>query len=199
VRLQTLLARGLAATASLWPDIQTAYGWVHQLAQVLANGEQRTADELRQRVTALLAEMADQQTAAGSLAEALAHFRKVTASYWPGLFTCYTVPGLPRTNNDLEQFFGAARYHERRISGRKVAAPGMVVRGAVRVVAAVATRVQPVTAANLQPLDLDAWRTLRQELEARHRARRAQLRFRRDPVQYLAQTEDTLIKLALPT
>jgi len=183
----------------MWPDVQTAYGWVHQLAQVLANDERRSADELRQWVTVLLTELADQQTAAGSLAEALTHFRKVTDSYWPGLFACYTIPGLPRTNNDLEQFFGAARYHERRISGRKVAAPGMVVRGAVRVVAAVATRVQPVTTAQLRPLDLEAWRTLRRELEQRHQARRAQLRFRRDPARYLAQTEEALVKLTLPT
>lgn len=199
VRLQTLLARGLATTAPLWPDIGAAYDWVHQLAHLLANAEQRSADELRQLVGVLLAEMADQQTAAGSLGAALTHFRKVTDSYWPGLFACYTVPGLPRTNNDLEQFFGAARYHERRISGRKVAAPGMVVRGAVRVVAAVATRFRAVTVTHLQSLNRDAWRSLRQELDARHRARQAQLRFRRNPTQYLAQTEEALIKLALPT
>ncbi len=197
--MHTLLARGLVATAPVWPDIQTAYAWVHQVAHLLANAEQRPADELRQMVHVLLAEMADQQTAAGSLAGALAHFRKVTASYWPGLFACYTVPGLPRTNNDLEQFFGAARYHERRISGRKVAAPGMVVRGAVRVVAAVATRLGPVSAAQLQPRDLATWRSLRRELDQRHQARRAQLQFRRDPARYLAQTEETLLKLVLPT
>jgi hypothetical protein len=34
------------------------------------------------------------------------HFRKVTRSYRPRLFGCYDVAGLPRTNNDLEQFFG---------------------------------------------------------------------------------------------
>jgi hypothetical protein len=39
----------------------------------------------------------------GLLAAAAAHFAKVTASYWPGLFCCYDVPDLPRTNNALEQ------------------------------------------------------------------------------------------------
>src|SRR6185369_4091593 len=66
------------------------------------------------------------QAAAGTLAPALVHFRKVTRSYWPGLFPCYTLPDLPRTNNDLEQFFGAYRYHERRTTGRKVASPSLV-------------------------------------------------------------------------
>ena len=47
--------------------------------------------------------MSAQHAALGPLTPALAHFHKVTASYWPGLFCCYDVPGLPRTNNDLEQ------------------------------------------------------------------------------------------------
>src|SRR5205807_2655409 len=72
-------------------------------------------------------------------AQRLEHFVKVSTSYEPGLFHCYDVKDLPRTNNELEQFFGSYRHHERRISGRKVASASLVVRGAVRVVAAVAT------------------------------------------------------------
>src|SRR5918992_794130 len=93
----------------------------------------------------------------GSLAEAVDHFLKVTRSYWPGLFHCYAVADLPRTNNDLEQLFGAHRYHERRSSGRKVASPGLVVRGAVRVPAALATRLRgEVRGEDLMPSDLEA-------------------------------------------
>jgi Transposase, Mutator family len=33
------------------------------------------------------------------------HLDKVSRSYWPGLFHCYDVPGLPRTNNELESRF----------------------------------------------------------------------------------------------
>ena len=47
---------------------------------------------------------------AGALADAIGHFRKVARSYRPGLFHCYAVSGLPRTNNDLEQLFGAWHY-----------------------------------------------------------------------------------------
>ena len=65
------------------------------------------------------------------MADEFAHFLKVTRSYWPGLFHSHEVEGLPRTNNELEQFFGSYRYHERRCSGRKVACPGTVVRGSV--------------------------------------------------------------------
>ena len=134
----------------------------------------------------------------GPLAPALAHFLKVTASYRPGLFHCYDVPGLPRANNDLEHYFGSARYHERRATGRKGASPGLVVRGAVRVVAAVATRAQPVADADLRPVDLAAWRTLRQQLQTRQAARCAQRRFRRDPDAYLAALEEALFRASLP-
>ena len=48
----------------------------------------------------------------GELTTAIEHFVKVTRSYWPGFFHCYDLSGLPRTNNDLEQFFGSHRYHE---------------------------------------------------------------------------------------
>jgi hypothetical protein len=84
--------------------------------------------------------MTRHQAAAGTLAPALAHFRKVTRSYWPGLCACYTVPELPRTNNDLDQFFGAYRYPDRRTTGRKVASPGLVLNGSVCVIAAAASR-----------------------------------------------------------
>ncbi len=134
----------------------------------------------------------------GALAPAVDHFLKVTASYRPGLFHGYDVPGLPRTNNDLEHYFGSARYHERRATGRKGASPGLVVRGAVRVVAAVATRAQPFADAALRPVDLAAWRTLRQPLQTRQAARGAQRRFRRDPDAYLAALEDALSRGGLP-
>jgi hypothetical protein len=130
----------LEATAALWPDIQTAYAWVHQAAHLLANDAGQGADDVRRAHADLLAEMHQHRDTAGLLAPAVDHFLKDTASYWPGLFHCYNVPNLPRTNNDLEQYSGTARYQERRATGRKSAAPGTVVRGAVRVVAAVQGR-----------------------------------------------------------
>ena len=134
----------------------------------------------------------------GVLAPAVDQFQKVTASYWPGLFHCYDVPDLPRTNNALEQYFGSARYHARRASGRKGASPGLVVRGAVRVVAAVATRDQRFDEVTLRPSDLVAWRALRQQLTRRQDARYAQRRFRGDPDRYLAALEEALCKGSLP-
>jgi hypothetical protein len=127
------------------------------------------------------------------------HFQKVTASYGAGLFRCYDVPDLPPTNNALEQCFGSVRYHERRATGRKGAIPGLVVRGAVRVVAAIATRTQTFAAEDLHPVDTAAWHALRDHLRTRQDARRAQWRFRKDPTAYLHALEDRLSQPALPT
>src|SRR5512135_2137710 len=133
------------------------------------------------------------------LGGALGHFRKVTRSYWPGLFPCDDVPDLPRTDNDLEQLFGSHRYHERRCSGRKVASPGLVVRGSVRVPAALATRLRgEVRGEDLAPSDLEAWQELRAGLERRQAVRALGRRFRRDPAAYLQELEEALIKETLP-
>ena len=196
--MHALLARGLTATAARWPDIRTAYTWVHPAAHLLANSAGQTVYELRRDYRRLLAEMRRERATAGRLAPAVDHFRTVTKSYWLGLFHCCQVPALPRTNNDLEHFFGAARHHDRRITGREVATPALVVRGAVRLMAAVGTRVKPPSAAHLRPADLTAWRKLRRALDHRQDARRAQLRFRRNSTAYLAQIEAAILQSSLP-
>ena len=136
---------------------------------------------------------------AGVLSGAVSLFLKVSRSYWKGLFRCYRFPDLPPTNNDLEHHFGCVRYSERRASGRKGASPAMVVRGSVRVVAAVATPPEGFVANDIRPMDLQGWQSLRASLEKRRESRRAQLRFRRDPEAYLAKLEEQLLKQALPS
>jgi len=196
--LRAILRKGLEATESLWPDIRLAFGWVHRLAAVLRNKKGSDAVGVRRRYRGLLGALARHRRAAGRLAEAFAHFLKVTRSYWPGLFACYDEPDLPRTNNDLEQLFGSYRYHERRCSGRKVACPGTVVRGSVRLIAATATRLRTIAVTDLVPADLSAWRALRGSLERRQGVRTLGRRFRRDPASYLRSLEESLIKAALP-
>jgi hypothetical protein len=171
---------------------------VHQAAHLLANAEQRDVETLKEEYQHLLLTMAQHQDQLGELAPAVTHFQKVSTSYWAGLFHCYQVNDLPRTNNDLEQFFGTARHIERRVTGRKRASPTLVVRGSVRVVAAGASRLSSFSAADLQITDVDAWHALRQTLDYRHEGRRCQLRFRRDPQAYLVSLEQCLLRSSLP-
>jgi hypothetical protein len=179
--------------------VRIAFGWVHRAAAILRNKKGLDAVTVRRRYRGLIGAIARHRKALGGLAEAFVHFLKVSRSYWPGLFRCYGVPDLPRTNNELEQFFGSYRYHERRASGRRVACPGTVVRGSVRLAASAATRLRSIEVADLVPSDLMAWRDLRGSLERRREVRTLGRRFRRDPVAYLQSLEESLINQALPT
>ncbi len=197
--MQFFLTKGVAETSALWSDVQQGYAWVHRAAHILTNDQKQTAADVRQIYEQLLTEMEQAPVSSETLKMMLSTFRKVTTSYWPGLFHCYDHADLPRTNNELEQYFGSARYHERRATGRKSASPGLVVRGAVRVVASVASRLHRFNDADLRLTDATRWRNLRKELHARHEARRNQHRFRKSPESYLAVLEEKLIKERLPT
>ncbi len=198
-RMQSFLTKGLTQTAALWSDVQQGYAWVHRAAHILTKDEKQVAAQVRHTYECLLTEMEQAPISSETFATMLSTFRKVTTSYWPGLFHGYDLPDLPRTNNELEQYFGSARYHERRATGRKQASPGLVVRGAVRIVASVASRQHPFSGAELCPTDLTHWRNLRRELNHRQGARRMQHRFRTSPERYLADLEEKLIKERLPT
>ncbi len=150
-KLQRLLTRALKKTEALWPALEKAYTLIHQAAHLLANHEQQSGQAVRERYQALLLTMREQQASLGPLGEAITEFLKVTTSYWPGLFHCYDVTDLPRTDNELEQCFGSVRYGERRASGRRGAIAGLVVRGPVRVLTALALRRQCFLSASALP------------------------------------------------
>ena len=172
---------------------------MHRAAHVLGNAAGEAAAAVRRRFDGLVGAMARHRTGAGHLTEAVDHFLKVTRSYRPGLFHCYAVPDLPRTNNGLEQLFGSQRHHERRATGRKAASPAAVLRGEVRLIAATATRLRPPSARDLGRVGRDRWRNLRARLDRRRHARTLRTRFRRHPEAYLAALERQACQPALPT
>jgi len=176
--LQTLVQRGLTTTEAIWP-----------------NPEHHASTVVHAQYTALLAQMRAEALAHAdlpALAPLAVTFEKVTTSYGDRIFVCYDHAELPRTNNDLEQCFGSVRYHERRASGRKHLAPGLLVRGTVRLLAAVGTHHGVPTAAELSPKDVLQWRQLRRRVEERQETRRAQRRFRQNPRRYLEALETRL-------
>ena len=192
-----MIGHALASTADQWPAIRTAFGWLHQAAHLLNNASERKVPALRRAYRRLLAKMRQGAHRAGPLESAVHHFLKVTDSYWPGLFVCYTRPDVPRTNNELEHLFGSVRYHERRASGRKVTAPMFLTRGCVRLITA-AYQQHAFSSTELQPNNLTEWRALRQELTQRQATRALQRHFRHDPAAYLAAAERLLHPETLP-
>lgn len=201
-RIQARLRAGLERTASLWPEVFIGAQWVQEAAAILANPDQAESASVAHRYEQLLSDLREEATATPGLQAAAGHFTKVTASYWPGLFHCYEQPGLPRTNNDLEQLFGTVRHHlhgppRGRVTGRKCAPAALLVRGAVRLPAVVITRLRPVSVEELVPADPERWHRLRAELATRQHPRVLGQRFRRDPEAYLHALEDTWLKSSL--
>ena len=172
---------------------------MHRAAHILANEAGEAATTVQRRFDGLVGAMARHRASAGPLLAAVDHFCKVARSYRPGLFHCYAVPNLPRTNNGLEQLFGSQRYHERRASGRRAASPAAVLRGEVRLIAATATRLQPPNPRDLGRVSRERWKGLRERLDQRRHARTLRTRFRRHPAAYLAALEQQACQPALPS
>jgi len=189
--------QALEETAVLGKPIRQAYRWVWEAARVLSNAQERPALELERAYGRVLSTIGLVKRQLGPLEAAMNHFLKVTRSYRPGLFHCYRIEGLPRTNNDVEQLFGQHRHHERRATGRKRAPLSTVLRGSVRLIAGVATRLRAYSADELKPGDRERWRKLRADVRKRFVLRAQGYRFRRDPQAYLAQLEELALKPGL--
>ena len=196
-RLQVTLRQALAAAGEAFAPLYLAFGWVHRAAHILGQ-DGLSGAAVRGQLGGLLGAMRRHRASVDELAPAVDHFLKVSRSYWSGLFACYDTPGLPRTNNDLEQAFGSHRYHERRATGRKGASPSLVLRGAAKLVAGLATRHREVTAADLAGADRAEWARPRAEFEVRRERRVERRRFRQDPDAYLQDLENKLIQSRLP-
>ena len=196
--MQGLIKGGLAQTAVLWPDIERAYPWVHKAAHILNNHDAENAATVQRQFDGLVGAMTRHRACAGDLGDAVERFCKVTRSYRPGLFHGYSVPDLPRTNNDLAHEFGSQRYHERRATGRKTASPAVGLRGEARLIAAIATRQSPPSGADLGRVDRGQWQQLRHRLDQRRQTRTLRPRFRRNPDAYLAELEEMACQQALP-
>lgn len=175
-----------------------AHGWLDEAAQILANPDGADSATVQARYAVLLADIQQEAAPTPELQRMAAEFAKVTASYGTQVFPCYDVAGLPRTNNELEQLFGGVRHQLRRATGQKNAPTSLVVTGATRLPAAVASRAHRFTAAELVPVNLERWRAKRTLLQQRRLPRILGRRFRQNPEAYLQKLEERLVKLSLP-
>jgi hypothetical protein len=153
---------------------------VRQASTILDNADGASAQTVWRRYEQWLQKL-ERDDVSPPLRESAQHFLRVTRSYEEHLFYCYQIPGLPRTNNALEQTFGCVRYHERRASGRKLASPSLVTDGSVRVPAMLYTRAAPVTVQMLASVPYARWRARRAELEQAARSASTALPFPKTP------------------
>jgi hypothetical protein len=162
-------------------------------AEAPESAEPVTGAQIRRRVEAALDEM-EACLAAGELPEWLAppieHVIIVLRRLGHGLYHCYDVPGLPRTDNDLEQFYRRVKALERRITGHK-RSDTFVVRLGGFAVYAVAARAEPERAllADFAAVPALVWQRERDLLRATYRRQTQMRRFRLHRTAYLADLE----------
>ena len=196
--MKQILDQALSQTKEFWPDLIQAYQWIYAAAKILDNEEELSAQNVRSRYFGLVGSMIRWKNKTSNLSEYIEHFYKVTASYSSGLFHCYWVEGLPRTNNNLEQMFGSFRHHQRRCTGLKKAPSSTVISGSSKIVAAIATKLKTFSAIDLATIDPDKWRQKRQEIKKLRQSRLQQRHFRKDPDKYLTELETELLQAILP-
>jgi hypothetical protein len=79
----------------------------------------KTSASVRQAVDSYLVDLITRNPHDAEDQRVAEHIHQIFRSFWWGLFTCYEVQGLPRTNNELERFIRQIRMGYRRVSGRK--------------------------------------------------------------------------------
>ena len=120
-RLSVGLRVALTPFTGEYQKLRQGESWLRDIDHVLepANDNPSTGQQVAQRLRAYL----DGLTALPDLPPRLDAFRhhlnKVSSSYWSGLFHCYDIKGLPRTNNELESHFRDTQRRLLRTTGQK--------------------------------------------------------------------------------
>jgi hypothetical protein len=135
----------------------------------------------------------------GWLRPPVEHLVAVLRRLGPGLYRCYDVPGLPRTNNTMEQFYRRLKSGQRRITGRQRTAASVVGLGGGAVYATTASAIpEAALLRRLAAVPAADWQHDRVTLRAHHDRQAQRRRFRRDPAAYLADLEGRWAALAHP-
>jgi hypothetical protein len=114
-------------------------------------------------------------------------WRAMSETWLPDILHCYDVPGLPRSNLDLESAFGTLRRDQRRISGCKETTPLRVFGpGEILLLSLDEEEILPL----LQSVPVDEYWSQRRLQEEREEPRRWLIRLHRDPAQALDQVDE---------
>jgi hypothetical protein len=151
-------------------------------AAVSAPGSQAVQQELERMFSDLV-----QQYKTCPLARQLnRRWRSISKDWLPGILHCYDIPGLPRSNLDLESTFGTLRRGQRRISGRKETSPVRIFGpGQIVLLSLQDEDILPL----LQSVPAQVYWSQRRRHKEREEPHRWLTRLHRDPVRALAQVD----------
>jgi hypothetical protein len=120
VQLVQGLQSALSPLAQTYQEVHQGAAWLHDIAYILEPASApRSAEQVANQLRGYLDTVRDRPDLPPSVKRFGAHLDKVSRSYWPGLFHCYDVPSLPRTNNELESRFRDTSRHLLRTTGQK--------------------------------------------------------------------------------
>lgn len=122
-RLLTLsqgIQSALTQFAQDYQTLQQGAGWLHDIASLLApDDKQASGHQVAQQLQTYLDDLLELPELAPPLETFRRHLHKVSHSYWPGLFHCYDLDPIPRTNNGLESHFRDTQRQLLRTTGQK--------------------------------------------------------------------------------
>jgi len=157
---------------------------------------------IRARVEAVLDELTARgqtEPVAAWLRPKVEHLGTVLRRLGDGLYHCYDVPALPRTNNATEQFYRRVKSEQRRITGRKRADAFVVRVGGFAVYATAASATAEATLhEQLGTVPAADWQQERVTLRANQERQTKMRRFRLHREAYLAALETRWLALAQP-
>ncbi len=115
------LHTALLPFAQRYQDLRQGATWLEAMAQILAPDPAvpRTGDAVAHTLRAYLDDLHHLPARSPNLAAFRQHLEQTSTSYWAGLFHCYDIAGLPRTNNDLESLFRDTQRRLLRTTGQK--------------------------------------------------------------------------------
>ena len=167
------IRRGLQDFEEDYVWIAEGYTWVVDIADILAiplpepgaeAPDRPLSKEVHDRLDAYLVQLEQRTDLNAPLIAFREHLRALTERYASGLFHCYDIPGLPRTNNDLEAVFGRVRRQTLRTSGPHHAQQRLHEEGAWLLFDLVSSEHEQLK--RLQCVSLDEWRAERQRIRA---------------------------------
>lgn len=115
------LHTALRPFAQRYQDLRQGATWLSAIAQILDSppAVARSGDQVAHTLRTYLDDMQHQPPLAPELEAFRYHLERTSTSYWSGLFHCYDIAGLPRTNNELESLFRDTQRRLLRTSGQK--------------------------------------------------------------------------------
>lgn len=190
------LSYALLTYESQYISIAEGYSWVLDISDILdaplpeasaKRPEIPHSSTVKSEVDAYLTQLSKRSDLNVSLLSFRKHLTALTERYQDGLFHCYDIPGLPRTNNNIESLFGRVRRQTLLTSGPHHAKQRLHEQGAWLLFDVVKDEHEQLK--RLQRVSLSDWRKERERMLAHQATFTADRRFRRQPEKYLAELE----------